>query len=202
MKRLALPVVLSVVFATTGSPLFGACDGNSCRTARAANCGCQESCQPAPPVYHNTEFPGTCRQCKDNFAYSLWADYCQTKRSGPAYRLPRRPSCIQCGPTLGESCGSGYEPGHTVHGDHGYGEGSSHHQVQSYPTPAAASAPAPAQSNKAAQANREPVDHEEVKCQECVFHVTSMAFYTSSTPSVFLVALASFISTTSICTRN
>lgn len=163
MKRLALPVVLSVVFATTGSPLFGACDGNGCRTARASNCGCQESYQPAPPVYHNTEFPGTCRECKDNFAFSLWADYCQTKRSGPAYRLPRRPSCIQCGPNLGEACGAGCDPGHAVVGEHGYApEGSSHQQVHAYPTPAAAKAPSSVQSTDAVDANSEAVEPEVV----------------------------------------
>ena len=134
MKRLALPVVLSVVFAMTGSPLFAGCFGNSCRqTAQPSDFDCNESFDDAAPVYGNTEFPGTCGECKDKFAYSLWADYCQTKRRGPAYRLPRHKSCLQCGPTLGE-CASdcAAESGTTDAGDSVTSGGNQ--RVQPYPT--------------------------------------------------------------------
>ncbi|MFC1759468.1 hypothetical protein ACFL2H_11995 [Planctomycetota bacterium] len=144
MKRLALPVVLSVVFATSGSPLFAACGVNGCNAPPSSDCGCQDSRQIAPPVYHNTQFPGTCRDCKNEFAYSLWADYCQTKRHGPAYRIPRRDGCSPCGPALGGACGTGCEAGHGIaSGNAVEGTVDQHQHVQRYPTAIDADAPSP-----------------------------------------------------------
>lgn len=87
MTRLALPVVLTVVVAYS-SVLHAGCN----HPAHASDCGCNES---APPAY-NTNFPGTCRECLNGFAYSVWADYCHTKRYGPAYRIPRSRGCTSC----------------------------------------------------------------------------------------------------------
>ena len=100
MKRLAISVVLTVVVTSSGS-LIAACGNGVCQ--HSATHG---NCQHSQPVYHNTEFPGTCRDCKDEYAYSLWADYCNTKHRGPAYKLHRHKSCLHCGPRLGDSCGA------------------------------------------------------------------------------------------------
>ena len=97
MTRLALPFVLTVVFAYSGF-LQAGCN----HPAHASDCRCNE----AAPCAYNTHFPGTCRDCVNGFAYSLWADYCQTKRHGPAYRIPRHRGCLtNCQPAC-RSCGS------------------------------------------------------------------------------------------------
>ncbi len=129
MKRLAVPVVLTVVFASTGS-LIAACGGTGCLHVNQRS---DYGCQSAQPTYSNTQFPGTCRDCKNEFAYALWGDYCTTKRRGPAYRLPRYQSSPQCVSSLGHACESGCSTDEGVH---------SHEQpIQPHP----ADAPVPAE---------------------------------------------------------
>ncbi|MCA9217536.1 MAG: hypothetical protein KDB27_30920 [Planctomycetales bacterium] len=95
MMRLALPAVLIVVLATSGS-LAAECSRPACDGNLQGCHGVQPAC--------NTNFPGDCCEEKNLFAYSLWSDYCQTKRRGPVCRLQRPISFNNCGPAVSSNC--------------------------------------------------------------------------------------------------